>query len=192
MDCNNTSGFPLAASSPSFNSNISFAMYSISDTTCVAIITILLKLISDIWLRILIRSFGSRPAVGSSRISILGSFKIAWAIKILCLIPPEKLPSFFLASSLRLTSSRTSSIRCEAYFLSIPFKAAIYPRNLYPVKLSYKPCCWGIYPNISRYLCPIDMMSSSFNVIEPLSAFKLSAIIFIRVDLPAPLGPKRP
>ena len=68
---------PLCRIFPSFINQISFAIYSMSETICVDNNTSLSSESSLIKLRNLILSFGSSPAVGSSSIKILGLFNIA-------------------------------------------------------------------------------------------------------------------
>ena len=104
---------------------ILFAINSISETICVAIITILFILICAIKFRILILSFGSNPAVGSSKIKMSGSLINAWAINILCFIPPENPPNFFFLTFSKLTNSSISVTLSEISFLFMPFKFAI-------------------------------------------------------------------
>ncbi len=90
----NASTVSFARISPSFNKMTSLAICSISETTCVAKITIFPIAISEITFRMRIRSLGSNPAVGSSKINTFGSFIIACATRRRCFIPPEKAPIF--------------------------------------------------------------------------------------------------
>ena len=85
-----SSEVPLCISFPSFSSQISLAIYSISETIWVDNNTNLSSASSLIRFRNRIRSLGSSPAVGSSRIKILGSFNIACAMPTLRFIPPDK------------------------------------------------------------------------------------------------------
>ena len=58
-------------------------------------------------------------------------------------------------------------------------------------KFGYKPGYCGIKPSFSLNFTPNLSVSSPLYVIFPESAFRLSVIIFISVDLPEPLGPSR-
>ena len=121
----NSNGERWSNSLPFFIRMTSLAICSISDTTCVANKTIFSLAILEIIFLIRIRSLGSSPAVGSSKMMILGWFMIAWAIRILCFIPPEYCPKRRCASSCKFTIFKTFSISILAVLASIPFKAAI-------------------------------------------------------------------
>ena len=105
-----------------------------SDTICVDIIIILSFDISDIIFRKYARSLGSNPAVGSSKIRILGSFNKACAIPNLRFIPPEKVLIFLLASFSRLTSLNSCLVFRLAYCGCKPLIEAIYSMKSCAVK----------------------------------------------------------
>ena len=77
------------------------SIHSTSETTCVAKITTHSLDSSLTKLRMLIRSFGSRPAVGSSNTKISGLFITACAISRRCFIPPEYPLIFRSATSVK-------------------------------------------------------------------------------------------
>ena len=87
---------PVASSLPPLMMAWQAAMYSTSGTMWVEISTIRSWANSDSRLRKRTRSPGSRPPVGSSRISTSGSFSNAWAIPTRRLMPPESLEIFLL------------------------------------------------------------------------------------------------
>ena len=75
------------------------------------------------------RSFGSSPAVGSSRINSCGSLSRACAMPSRCFIPPEKVLIFLRRLSCSDTSSKSSAAFFFACALGIPFSAARYSRK---------------------------------------------------------------
>ena len=113
---------------PSLNNQISFAIYSISETICVDNNTNLSSANSLIKFRKRIRSLGSSPAVGSSRIKILGLFNIACAIPTLRFIPPDKFFIFLFIAFCNPTFTTNSFTLFLATIGLIPFKEAIYKR----------------------------------------------------------------
>ena len=121
----NCSGLALSISRPFFIRRISLEMNSISDTTWVAIKTIRSWLKSEIRLRMRIRSFGSNPAVGSSRINIFGSFKSACKRSTLCFIPPDSSLIFLRFTLSRFNKGNKSSIRARISFFFIPLSVPI-------------------------------------------------------------------
>ena len=125
---------PSWMSSPFFMIKMRSAIYSISDTIWVDSKTILSFPKELMILRKRTLSFGSSPAVGSSKTRISGLFKSVWAMPILRSIPPEKVFSFFLRTFFNSTIVRSSSIRFSASSFGNAFKAAIYLRKRSAVK----------------------------------------------------------
>ena len=119
------SALPLCISFPSFISQISFAIYSISETMWVDNSTRRSSDSSLMRLRKRILSFGSSPAVGSSSTRIFGLFSIACAIPALRFIPPDNFFIFLPAALVSPTLAISSLTRLLATTGRIPFNAAI-------------------------------------------------------------------
>lgn len=99
---------------PARMTRISSAMYSTSDTMCVDRMTILSCAKLAMRLRKRTRSFGSRPAVGSSSTSTAGSLMTACAMPSRCFMPPENVRTLLPATSASPTVSNSSSERFRA------------------------------------------------------------------------------
>lgn len=102
------------------------AMYSTSETMCVDSRTTLSAAKLAMRLRNRTRSFGSRPAVGSSSTRTSGSLSTAWAIPRRCFMPPENVRMRRRSSPASPTRSSSSSERVRAARESRPFRAAMY------------------------------------------------------------------
>ena len=132
---------------------------------------------------------GSKPLVGSSKISKLGLWRIAWARPNLCLMPSEYLETLSLILFSKPTNFITSSIRLE----SIPlYKLATNFRLSYPERYIYKSGFSTIAPTFSiafsKFFTTLNPLIST----EPLSILCNPKINLIVVVLPEPLGPIKP
>ena len=127
------SGLSLAITEPLLSMIRSSVMVSISETIWVEIIIMLSFLSRTIILLNCSRSNGSRPAEGSSKISISGELRIVCAMARRCFIPPEN--DFILSSrfSDRFTSPSTRLISSSISGSGIPFNRAENLRNSWAV-----------------------------------------------------------
>ena len=133
MCSKSTSGLSFAITEPLFKMIRLSVIVSMSETMCVEIIIMLVSLSFTIILLNCSRSNGSRPAEGSSKISISGELRIVCAMARRCFIPPEN--DFILSSrfSDRFTSPSTRLISSSISGSGIPFNRAENLRNSWAV-----------------------------------------------------------
>ena len=133
MCSKSTSGLSFAITEPLFKMIRSSVIVSMSETMCVEIIIMLVSLSFTIIRLNCSRSNGSRPAEGSSKISISGELRIVCAMASRCFIPPEN--DLILSSrfSDRFTSLSTRLISSSISGSGIPFNRAENLRNSWAV-----------------------------------------------------------
>src|ERR1022692_3356508 len=124
--------------------------------------------------------------VGSSKISSLGQFKREIAIPSLCFIPIEYSLTFLLASVLRFTIFKHSSILFFGIFNSVAAKRMFS----LAVKFGYAQGVSIIEPTCLKISVLKRNKFFLKIAISPDDGFKSPSSIFIVVVLPAPFAPK--
>ena len=136
--------------------------------------------------------FGSRPTLGSSRIMISGNPSTACASPTLCRYPLDRFLIRRFSTSLIFTSFSTSSIDSALFSFGIFFSSAANSIYSLTVISIYSGGSSGRYP-----IC-FFASSGSFKIscllisTSPSVAPRYPVMIFMVVDFPAPLGPKKP
>ena len=136
--------------------------------------------------------FGSKPTVGSSSIITFGLLTKAPAILTLCLYPLDIFLVNWFCTSVNPVSLITFCTFSFFSFLGTPFSSAIYVTNSLTVSSVYKGTPSGIYPICFFAFADCLWTSNPFTSIVPSVGSIKPVIMFIVVDFPAPLGPKKP
>ena len=129
---------------------------------------------------------GSRPLAGSSKINVCGSPSSAAASPSRWAMPKEKVRGFFLATAVRPTRARTSSTRPFGRELA----AASIRRWLRARRVGWNEPVSSIVP-ISSIGRRMSRKRRPSNCVRP-PPWSRSSIRRSVVDLPAPLGPRKP
>ena len=130
--------------------------------------------------------------VGSSRSNIWGSFMSERAMVRRRFIPPDSGSTFELARSVNCANSSSSSARVATLARDIPKKRPYVNRFSRTRNSWSKLSSCGTTPSCERIAGPSVLGSIPRTSRLPDVRVETAAIIFIVVDLPAPLGPNNP
>ena len=132
---------------------------------------------------------GSRPFVGSSRISSFGLPSSAMAMPSRCFMPSEYCPTLRLRSCVRCTMSSTRPMS----LWGTPFKSATISRFSCAVRCRYPAgdsIRLPVWRSSGRRLFSVSSCPSRRT--RPAVGWMSPSSIFMVVDLPAPFGPMNP
>src|SRR5437667_1083321 len=138
------------------------------------------------------RETGSRPVVGSSRKKMRGSCTRPRAISTRRRMPPDRFFTCLSRHCVSSTAASSSAISRSRFCRGTPYNLAKMIRFSSTLRSRSLVIAWG--------MTPIDLRTSSASrtMSKPLTravpAVGGSSVVSIRisVDLPAPLGPRRP
>ena len=141
-----------------------------------------------IWILVL----GSKPVVGSSKNKIFGRPTKLTAKSKRRRMPPEKVANAWLADCVKSKAVSNSSARIRLAWLLSPFNRPNKRRLSRALKSWSIAAVWFVTLNCWRAWRLWLSVLKPFSVICPSSGRNKVVIIFKRVVLPAPFGPKRP
>ena len=135
---------------------------------------------------------GSKPSVGSSRIRTSGSCNTACAKPTRLLNPFDNVSIGCPSTGPNPSCSTTLAIPLLALSFSTPRTLAVKRRNSNGFMSPYNGAPSGKYPKFLRANNPFSETSCPHNRTVPEVGERKPVIIRMVVDLPAPLGPRKP